>query len=198
MRDPSIPLMSTITQDKYSYSIRRTSESSVAVEVFKTGLMGRRKHILFVETYGGMLEYDFDNPERSRAELEFDANSIVCRDEWLSPEKRKEFLSTVKGEMLKVSQYPKITFSSGKIRKLAQHRFEVDGTLTIRGIAKPVTAEVAAIPVGKVRFELDITARIKFSDYGMERPSAMMGLIGTRDEMRLRCLLFPERKESDA
>lgn len=185
--------MSPGTTEAFTYAIRPTSESSFAVEVFKTGLLRRKKHIFFFGRYDGKLEYDFEHPERSNAEIRVDATSAVCRDEWISAEKRKDVLRVAKQEMLASNEHPHIVFSSREIRRKAQHRFEVDGTLTIRGIAKPVTLNVASVPVGKERFELDITARIKMTDYGLKPPSSMLGLIGTKDEMRVRCLLFPER-----
>jgi polyisoprenoid-binding protein YceI len=175
------------------YTIRPTGESSVAVQVFKSGLLARRKHILFLEHYRGQVEYDCEEPEKSRVELVFEANSVVCRDQWLNPEKRQGLLAFVQREVLAVDRHAQIAFSSDRIERKSPTRFELEGPLTIRGSSRRVTFEVVVLPNGKDRLEIDGTARVKLSDYGIDRPSALFGLIGTKDEITLRFLLWPER-----
>jgi polyisoprenoid-binding protein YceI len=60
------------------FIIRPTSDSSVAAQVFKSGLMARRKHVLFLQQYSGEINYDCENPENSRVQLVFDPTSVVC------------------------------------------------------------------------------------------------------------------------
>jgi polyisoprenoid-binding protein YceI len=175
------------------YTIRPTGESSVAVQVFKSGLMARRKHVLFLQQYRGEVDYDCENPENSRVQLVFDANSVVCRDQWLKPEKRQSFLAFVQKEILATDHHEKIAFSSNRIRRISPTRFQLEGTLQLRGSDKPVAFEVVVIQNGKDRLEIDGTARLRMSDYGIDRPSAFFGLIGTKDEIALRFLLWPER-----
>lgn len=175
------------------YIIRPTGESSVAAQVFKSGLMARRKHVLFLQQYRGEVDYDCENPENSRVQIVFDASSIVCRDQWLKPEKLQSFLAFVQKEILAADDYEKITFSSNRINRISSTRFQLEGTLNLRGQAKPILFEVVVIQNGKDRLEIDATAQLKMSDYGIDRPTALFGLIGTKDEVVLRFLLWPER-----
>jgi polyisoprenoid-binding protein YceI len=175
------------------YTIRPTGESSVAAQVFRSGLMARRKHVLFLQQYYGEVDYDCENPENSRVQLVFDATSVVCRDEWLKPEKRQSFLAFVQKEILAADDHEKITFSSNRINRISSTRFQLQGTLNLRGRAKPVIFEVVVIQNGKDRLEIDGTAQLRMSDYGIDRPTALFGLIGTKDEVVLRFLLWPER-----
>ena len=175
------------------YTIRPTGESSVAAQVFRSGLMARRKHVLFLQQYNGEVDYDCENPENSRVQLVFDATSVVCRDEWLKPEKRQSFLAFVQKEILAADDHEKITFSSNRINRISSTRFQLQGTLNLRGRAKPVVFEVVVIQNGKDRLEIDGTAQLRMSDYGIDRPTALFGLIGTKDEVVLRFLLWPER-----
>ncbi len=186
--------MSPVISNGHTFSIYRTSESSLAVELFKTGLMGRRKHVLFFERYQGTLDYDFDQPERSRGEIIVEANSLMCRDEGVKPEKRKEMAETFRAAMLDAETHPRIVLRTGEMRREAHRKFDVTGELMFRGISKAIKAEVMAVPVGAQRIELDVRARFKMSDFGITPPKAMMGLVGTQDEVAIRCLLFPERK----
>jgi polyisoprenoid-binding protein YceI len=175
------------------YIIRPTGESSVAVQVFKSGLMARRKHVLFLQRYSGEVDYDSANPENSRVQLVFEAASVVCRDQWLKPEKRESFLAFVHKEILAADQHETISFTSDRIKRVSSTRFQLEGTLTFRGGAKPVLFEVVVIQNGKDRLEIDGTARLRMSDYGINLPSAFFGLVGTKDEVALRFLLWPER-----
>ena len=182
-----------MVRNENRYIIRPTSESSVAVQVFKSGLMARRKHVLFLQQYSGEVHYDCENPENSHAQLVFDAASVVCRDQWLKPEKRQSFLSFVQKEILAADRHEKITFSSDRINRISPTRFQLQGTLNVRGCAKPVLFEAVVIQNGKDRLEIDGTARLRMSDYGIDRPTAFFGLVGTKDEVVLRFLLWPER-----
>jgi polyisoprenoid-binding protein YceI len=175
------------------YTIRPTSESSVAVQVFKSGLMARRKHILFVEHYSGLVDFDGEHPERSRVEIFFDANSVVSRDQWLKSEKRQELVAFVQNEVLAVDRHAQIVFSSDRVERKSATRFELEGTLKIRGNSRQVACEVILLTHGKDRLEIDGTARIKLSDFDIDRPTALFGLIGTKDEINLHLLLWPER-----
>jgi polyisoprenoid-binding protein YceI len=175
------------------FTIQPTSDSSVAVQVFKSGLMAKRKHILFFQRYRGLVEYDSEHPENSRVEVSFDANSVVCRDEWLKPIKRLELLAFVQREVLDADRHEQIAFASDRVVRKSPTRFELVGTLGIRGSSKPVAFEVVVLQNGKDRLEIDGTATIKLSDFSIERPSALFGLIGTKDEIKLRFVLWPER-----
>jgi polyisoprenoid-binding protein YceI len=175
------------------YIIRPTGESSVAAQVFRSGLMARRKHILFLQQYSGEVDYDCENPENSRVQLVFDATSLVCHDEWLKPEKRQSFLAFVQKEILAADDHEKISFSSNRINRISSSRFQLQGTLNLRGRANPVLFEVVVIQNGKDRLEIDGTAQLRMSDYGIDPPTALFGLIGTKDEVVLRFLLWPER-----
>lgn len=136
--------------------------------------------------------YDSDHPEKSRVEIFFDANSVVFRDEWLKPEKRWELVAFVQNEILAIDRHAQIAFSSGRVERKSSTHFELEGTLSIRGNSRQVACEVVVLPHGKDRLEIDGTATIKLSDFQIERPSALFGLIGTKDEINLRFLLWPE------
>ena len=165
----------------------------MAAQVFKSGLMARRKHVLFLQQYSGEVDYDCENPENSRVQLVFDATSVVCGDQWLKPEKRQSFLAFVRNEILAADAHQKISYSSSRINRISATRFQLEGTLNLRGRAKPVLFEVVVIRNGNDRLEIDGTARLRMSDYGIDWPTALAGLIGTKDEIVLRFLLWPER-----
>jgi len=175
----------------FPYCIRPTSESSVSVEIFGRGLR-LRKRVFFFERFTGGLDYNFEQPESSKAMLIIETDSVTCRDELLSVGKRKKLVAQVKDELLQSATFPQIVFTSERIRQSSQHRFDFQGTLTICGKSRPVTVDVAAI-VTKHRVELDANAVVKMSDYRMQPSRSLTGIFGVKDAVSLRCLLWPEK-----
>jgi polyisoprenoid-binding protein YceI len=79
------------------------------------------------------LAWDDKNPEASRAVIDVDLNSFDLGDASFNDEaKGKAFLN--------VAAFPHATFTSSAIRSLGGGRYEAAGKLSIKGIARDVTA----------------------------------------------------------
>jgi polyisoprenoid-binding protein YceI len=75
-------------------------------------------------------------PEESTLEIEIDANSIDTKDETRDAHMRSD-------DFFGVEEHPTITFRSTAVRPGAgENEWKVDGDLTIRGNARPVTVDV--------------------------------------------------------
>jgi polyisoprenoid-binding protein YceI len=161
------------------YAIGPAEGSRFALEVDKTGFLSGKKHLFLYERYQGQLEYDPEAPEKSRIDLTIDATSAVCRDTWVKPKDLKK-IQDIAFELLDVKQHPTLRFVSERIARKPDGTFEVTGHLTIRGITRPVTVAVAVdarVFTG--------TATVRMKDYGIKPPSAALGTIGTKNEMRV-------------
>ena len=180
------------------YEIKPSSESTLALEVFKTGLLAGKRHIFFFEKYGGEILYDAEAPERSTVRVAIESASITLQDKWVKPAQKRHILDAALNEMLEAGHFAQITFVSTNISRKSPSQYEVRGDLTIRGVGKPVTVEAAVNAAGAGRLELDGDAHINMKDYGMKPPSAFMGLIGTKSGMQLRFLVWAERAKSGA
>src|SRR5262249_30728982 len=86
-------------------------------------------------------------------------------------------------EMLAIERYPDIRFSSSQIRALGGDRFEVRGMLTIRDTSKPSVIDVTMQPSSGDGVMLRGAATVRLTDYGLKPPKALLGAIGTKDEM---------------
>lgn len=157
--------------------------SRLLLEVFKTGFMSGKKHQFVFPKYRGTLEYDAQAVERSKVELTIEAGAIECKDTWLSEKDKKKVMELTLGEeMLDVKRHPRIQFVSTSISRHAEGRYRAQGTLTIRGIARPVTLELTAVEhAGGLR--LEGRAEILLKDYNLKPPSAVFGAVGTKNEM---------------
>jgi polyisoprenoid-binding protein YceI len=69
------------------------------------------------------------------------------------------------------------------MKAIGPDQYAVSGALTIRGITRPVVVDVKMRKAGDLRF--DGRAVVKLSDYGLKPPTAVLGTIGTKDEMTL-------------
>lgn len=79
-----------------------------------------------------------------------------------------------------VKKFPAMTYSGRGIRKTSQNTWVMDGTLTIRGVARPVLLTftydglIPDTPVGKpARASLHGTAAVHRGDFGMVRDNLM-------------------------
>ena len=163
------------------YDLAPAAGAKVALEVEKTGLWSGRKHLFLFARYRGTLEYDREHPERSQVRFAVESKSVTNQDTWASEKDRQKVIQFTLTEMLAADRYPEIVFSSERIVPKGPDQAEAQGTLTIRGIAKPVVVQVKA--KGELWFEG--SARFRMTDYGLKPPKAALGAIGTKDEMRL-------------
>jgi polyisoprenoid-binding protein YceI len=178
-----------------SFEIHPSTESTFTLEVFKTGLQAGKKHFLFFEQYAGEIDYNAKAPEESAVRFTVEARSVTCKDQWVKPADRKKVVEAALNDMMAASQYPQITFESSSIAGTGKGQFEISGGLTVRGITKPIVFQAAVKPVGELRLEIDGDAQISLKDYGLKGPSAELGLVGTKDQMLLRFLVWAERRD---
>jgi polyisoprenoid-binding protein YceI len=172
------------------YTISPSADSTIAIEVFKTGLRRRKKHILFFETFKGELCYFADRPEASRVNLTIDTASVVCRDQWLKARKQRAVTRYARDAALEAPTHPEIRFVSTRISAKLLRGYVVEGELKIRGIGRIVRVNIVISPRRNDSFQLDGDAAVCLTDFGIRPPSAMLGLVGTKNEGLVRLLLW--------
>ncbi|MBM3793144.1 MAG: YceI family protein [Acidobacteria bacterium] len=164
------------------------------LEVYKTGLLSGKVHVFTFERYQGTVEYDARNPAATKVDVTFEAASLKCHDDW-SPAKGS--LGKIMKEALDVAlqsgKHPRVEFQSTAVKPgAAAGQFDVQGTLTIRGQAKPVTATLTVKPEPR-GLEVDGESSFKMTDYGIKPPSAALGTIGTKPEIIVAFRLLAQR-----
>ena len=170
----------------------QSSKSSLALEIFKKGILAGKRHVLFFEKFLGEIQYDHQQPQRSRLDFVLDCSSVRCEDNWLTSKQRKKVVSFALEELLIVDRYPQIKFSSTVIIRQAINQYEMQGDLTIRGTTRRVSVQVATKPSPE-RLEIDGEAVLRMKDYGMKPPTELLGLSGTRNRMKLRFVVWADR-----
>ncbi len=116
-------------------------------------------------SFSGTVVFDETQPERSSVNLEIAASSVDT-----STTDRDAHLRSA--DFFDVEHHPTLTFVSTKVHKKSDERFDVTGTLTIRGTSKEITLPVlflgfAKDPWGNQRagFETELTVNRK--DFGL-------------------------------
>jgi polyisoprenoid-binding protein YceI len=163
--------------------------SRLSLEVYKSGLWNGRQHSFTFERYQGSLLYDAEAPQKSQVRFTVDAASIVLHDTWVGEKDRAKILKYALTEMLHADRYPELEFTSTRIAPAGLGHFEVQGTLSMAGISKPVSVQV----ILGADLSIQGSAKLKMTDWGMKPPSAALGAIGTRDEMSVAFVLKPMR-----
>jgi polyisoprenoid-binding protein YceI len=121
--------------------------------------------------FEGTIEYDAADPTRSSVDVAIQAASIDTAEAQRDAHLRS-------ADFFGADQFKTLTFKSSRIRKTGSDTFDVDGTLTIRGVSRPVTLKATSLgaakdPWGneKMGFEAEVTLNRK--DYGLTWNAAL-------------------------
>jgi polyisoprenoid-binding protein YceI len=174
-----------------SYTISPSNDSTLAIEVSKTGLRRRpQKRTLVLDKFQGELTFARNDPTTFRLTLTIDPQSIGCCDAHLSAKKRRKVAAFARAA-LTTNSHPQITFTSTSLCPKPIRGFVIDGVLQVRGITRVVKMSAVLNPVRKDWLQLDGDATFRLTDFDLPRPSSFFGLFGTKDEVVVRLLLWP-------
>jgi polyisoprenoid-binding protein YceI len=143
------------------------SHSEVAFQVrhLVTRVRGR-----FTE-FNGTIQFDGSNPEQSSVTFTIDAASVDTG----TPDRDAHLRSD---DFFAPATHPQITFTSSRVTRKSAELYDVEGTLTIRGIAKQLTVPVTFLgaaqdPWGNARvgFEGEVTVNRK--EFGLNWNAAL-------------------------
>ncbi len=175
-----------LAADLKSLRVGPAAGTRFALEVEKTGLLSGKKHLFLFERYSGILQLDPAAPEKSSIQLEIESRSAILKDDWVSAKDAKKIADYAQMEMMDSAKYPLLKFASTAITAKGAGVYAVQGNLTIRNVTQPVlvtVTEKAGVCEGK--------AIVKLSDFKLKPPGALLGAIGTKNEMTVSFLLRP-------
>jgi polyisoprenoid-binding protein YceI len=131
------------------------SEATFQVRHLLTKVRGR------FSDFSGSIQFDEAHPEQSTVDFAVQTASIDTNE----PDRDKHLRSA---DFFDVERHPAMTFRSSGVTPRSRRQFEVHGTLTIRGISKPMTLPVSYLGMAKdpwgverAAFEAEITLNRK-------------------------------------
>jgi polyisoprenoid-binding protein YceI len=121
--------------------------------------------------FSGTIQFDEAHPEQSALTLEINAASIDTG----TPDRDAHLRNT---DFFDVESHPAITFVTSRVTRRSAERFDIEGTLTIRGIAKVLTVPVtylgaATDPWGNARIGFEGEITINRKDFGLTWNAAL-------------------------
>lgn len=159
MTTSTTPLTRTFAIDKTH------SEAAFQVRHLVTRVRGR------FSDFSGTIQFDEDQPETGSVSFSIDAASIDTRTADRDTHLRSE-------DFFFVTKYPTITFVSTGVTSRSNGEFDVQGTLTIRGVSKPVTLAVSYLgeakdPYGQLKVGFEAETTINRKDFGLTWNAAL-------------------------
>ena len=122
----------------------------------------------------GSLTLDPKNPAASKLSIKIPVASVATTSAKLTDE--------LKGDQwLDAGKYPEMTFVSTKVTPEGKDKAKVTGDLTLHGVTKPVTLDVALVGAGvnplnkKVTVGFEVTGVVKRSEFGVKTYVPMIG-----------------------
>jgi polyisoprenoid-binding protein YceI len=113
--------------------------------------------------FDGRISIDFDHPNKSRVGFHVDSKSVDVGSSWFD-----DYLRS--GAFLNTERFPTIDFVSTSVEKIDDHTVRVSGDLTLLGVNKPLTVNVAVRRengAGSARLGFLATTSINRLDFGM-------------------------------
>jgi polyisoprenoid-binding protein YceI len=154
------------------------SEATFQVRHLLTKVRGR------FSDFRGTIQFDEAAPARSSVEFTVQAASIDTSE----PDRDKHLRSA---DFFDVEKFPTLTFTSESVAPHGSERFDVNGTLTIRGTAKDLTIPVTYLgaardPWGNERAAFEAEVTINRKDFGLNWNAALeTGGFLVGDEVRI-------------
>jgi len=160
-------------------------DASLLVFTFKEGLLSKVAHDLKLRAGRFELQVDEDGAITLTCAVRSLRVVNAMRDskeapEMLSPKDKTKIEDTLCSEIIDVRAHPEIRFVSTSVEPIADGH-HVQGNLTICGVTKAISAEVA-----KVEDRLETEVRLLQSDFGIKPYSALFGALKVKPEVRVR------------
>lgn len=156
--------MSTVTTAVFVID-QAHSEALFTVRHLITRVRGRFR------AFEGTVHFDPAQPTQSSVQFTIQASSIDTNE----PTRDTHLRSA---DFFDVERFPRLTFASETVTVLGPDRFDVAGTLTIRGIAKPIVLPVVFLglakdPWGQQRAGFEASVLLNRKDFGLNWNAAL-------------------------
>jgi len=116
-------------------------------------------------TFEGNVETNGEDLSTAKVHFSADINSITTNNE-----QRDGHLNT--GDFFDAENFPKLNFEGDKLEKVDEENYKLHGTLTMRGVSKPVVLDAefggkTVDPWGFTRIGFSVSGKINRKDFGV-------------------------------
>jgi polyisoprenoid-binding protein YceI len=163
------------------------------IHVGTAGLFGAFAHDHSIEARKivGCASIDPKDLQHSSVKLEFPTADIRVIDPKESEKDRAEVQKTMETEVLRVSEYPRVTFESTAVEGAGEaNQFRVRGNLTIRGKTQPVVIPLKITRSNDGTYHATGEYRFKQSTFLIKPIQLAGGSIKVKDELQTQFDLY--------
>jgi polyisoprenoid-binding protein YceI len=179
-----------------AYSISSANDSTIVAEVLQTRLLRQHKYFLAFGSFTGELRNFPDQPERSQLALDIDVMSISCRDGRLNASKQGRAVKYLRGLVKNAATASAIQFRSHRITPKALRGLVVEGMLTVHGVTRAFKMNAVFAAKSEGRLEIEADSIFRFSEFGIDAPSSLFGMVKTSDQAVIHFHLLAAREAS--
>jgi polyisoprenoid-binding protein YceI len=163
------------------------------IHVGTGGLFGGlgHEHSIEARKVTGCATIDSNDVAHSSVKLEFSTADIRVIDPGESEKDRAEVQKTMETQVLRVSEYPRVTFeSTGVEQNGALSRLRLRGNLTIRGKTQPVIIPVTVTRLSDGTYRATGEYKFKQSTFLIKPIQLAGGAVKVKDELQVEFELF--------
>ena len=163
------------------------------IHVATGGLFGgfAHEHLIEAQKIEGCANIDPSGPAKSSIKLIFPTANLRAIDPKESEKDRGQVQKTMETDVLRVSEYPEVTFESTTIETSGiADELRVHGKLTIRGKTMPVVISVTFTRQTNGTYRATGKFSLKQSNFGIKPIQLAGGTVKVKDELQTEFELF--------
>jgi polyisoprenoid-binding protein YceI len=169
------------------------ARSHFRIHVGTAGLFGAfaHNHLIEAKNIEGCATIDTKDLAHSSIKLTFGTSDIQVIDPKESAKDRAEVQKTMETEVLRISEYPRITFESTEIEQSGStNQLRVHGRLTIRGKTQAVAIPLALARLDDGTYRAVGKYRFKQTSFGIKPIRLGGGTVRVKDELQTEFEIF--------
>lgn len=117
------------------------------------------------EKFNATVETEGDDMTTAKIHFTADVDSISTKNEQRDTHLKSE-------DFFHAEQFPQVTFEGSKLEKIDEQNYKLHGTLSMRGVSKPVVLDVeyggmVVDPWGMTRVGFTVEGKVNRKDYGL-------------------------------
>ena len=163
-------------------------QSHFTVRAFAGGFLSAlaHDHTISVRDFDGNTEFTFGTVEPASLQMNIKAASLAVVDK-ISEKDRQKIETTMRDEVLEVSNFPEITFKSSGVTATktgeGQYQARISGEISLHGVSRPITI-ASQLEFGDKVLHAKGNFSLKQSNFGIKPVSVAGGTIKVKDEIK--------------
>jgi polyisoprenoid-binding protein YceI len=164
--------------------------SHFQIQVGTGGLFGSfaHDHLIAAQKIDGCATIDTADLAHSSIKLTFSELRVLDPKE--SAKDRAEVQGTMDTEVLRISEFPRITFESSSVENSSANQLRVRGNLTIRGKTQPIVVPLTLQKLDDGSYRAVGKYSFKQTAFGIKPISLAGGTVKVKDELRTNFEIF--------